>query len=434
MPIQQSVGWVALAVGLFGLLTSTVFLGLVAAGVVRFCAGRRQQESALRSLNQPLPPVSMFKPLHGSEPGLEENLRGFYRQAGDEAGTAASGPVAPESSSPQPSTPQSSTPQPATPQLSPPRFEMMFCARRIDDPGLQIAASVASEFPRIPTKIVTSGEPWAANAKVCSMAKMAEAAGHDVWVISDSDVRVGHGYLSAVAAPFLDPQVGAVTCLYRGVAEEGGIWARLEAVGMSIEMSSGVVVANLLEGMRFVLGPTMAVRRECVDAMGGFDSMGQYCSDDFILGDRVAAQGRTVVLSGYTIDHIVLNVSFVNSVKHQVRWMKSTRMSRPKGHFGTALTFGTPFGLLALFGALLLGRPWLGVALLAFSVAGRMLQAWMIGRFVVRERQLWRTMLLFPVRDLMGFFFWAMSYGSRRIVWRGELFELGVDGVMRPVR
>ncbi len=415
---QQFAGWLALGAGLFGLLTSTVYLGLVAAGVVRFSAARRQQQSALRSLNQPLPPVTLFKPLHGTEHNLAENLRSFYLQSrqqgtqGREQGTEA--------------------PVPGLEAPAPP-FEIMFCARRIDDPGLQIAASVASEFPSIPTRIVTSGEPWAANAKVCSMAKMAEAAGHDIWIISDSDVRVGPGYLAAVAAPFLDPRVGAVTCLYRGVAAQGGIWARLEAVGMSIEMSSGVVVANLLEGMKFVLGPTMAVRRECVDAMGGFNTMGQFCSDDFILGDRVAAQGSTVVLSGHVIDHIVLNDTFLNSVKHQVRWMKSTRMSRPKGHFGTSLTFATPFGLLSFLGALLLGRYLLGASLLAFSIAGRMLQAWMIGYFVVRERKLWRTMLLFPLRDLMGFFFWAASYGSRRIVWRGELFELGVDGVMRPV-
>lgn len=398
---QYLAGWLALATGLFGLLTSTVFLGLVAAGVRRFRAGRRQQEAALHAEGAPSPRVSMFKPLHGAEPDLEENLRGFYRQD--------------------------------LPDTGAPGFEMLFCARKIDDPGLQIAAKVAAEFAGVRTKIVTSGEPWAANAKVCSLAKMAEVAAYDLWIISDSDVRVGPGYLRAVAAPFRDPQVGAVTCLYRGVAKEGGLWARLEAVGMSIEMSSGVVVANLLEGMRFVLGPTMAVRRECVEQMGGFGIMGQYCADDFILGDRIAAQGLTVVLSGYVIDHIVLNASFVNSVKHQVRWMKSTRMSRPKGHFGTALTFGTPFGLLALAGASMLGMPWFGAAMLAFSVAGRMLQAWTIGRFVVQERELWRICLLFPARDLMGFFFWAMSYGSRRIVWRGELFELGQAGVMRPV-
>ena len=392
--------WLVLAGGLFGLLTSSVFLGLVVAGVLRFCAEACAQLAALRADDAAgiVPPkVSLLKPLHGAELELEANLRGFFEQD------------------------------------YPAAYEVLFCARTISNAGLQVAAKVAAAYPHIPTKIVTSGEPWAANAKVCSLGKMAEVAAYDIWVISDSDVRVGPEYLREVVSPFRDAQVGAVTCLYRGVAAEGGLWSRLEAVGMSVEMASGVVVANRLEGMQFVLGPTMAVRRACVDRMGGFGVMGAYCADDFVLGNRVAANGSTVVLSGHGIDHIVLNESFVDSVKHQVRWMKSTRFSRPKGHFGTSLTFGTPFGIAACAGAWMLGMPWLAVGALVFSVAGRMFQAWLVGRFVVRERTLWRTVLLFPLRDLMGFFFWVMSYSSREILWRGEVYELGDKGVMRKV-
>ena len=116
---------------------------------------------------------------------------------------------------------------------------------------------------------------------------------------------------------------------------------------MSVEMTTGVLTANLLEGMKFALGPTMAVRRRCVEAMGGFGVLGPYCSDDFLLGEKVAAQGQTVVLSHHVIDHIILNLSFAASLRHQTRWMKSTRFSRPLGHLGTALTFSLPFGILA---------------------------------------------------------------------------------------
>ncbi|MHB1020956.1 MAG: bacteriohopanetetrol glucosamine biosynthesis glycosyltransferase HpnI [Acidobacteriaceae bacterium] len=395
MDVFLFINWGLLALGLFGLLTSTVFLGLAVAGILRFRTQARAQRAVLAAESF-LPKVSLLKPLHGAEPGLEQHLRGFFEQ-------------------------------------DYPQYELLFCARTEADAGLQIACRLAAEYPHITTKIVTSGEPWAANAKACSLVKMADAAAHDIWIISDSDVRVEPEYLRAVVSPFREPKVGAVTCLYRGVAAEGGIWSMLEAVGMSIEMTSGVVIANMLEGMQFTLGPTMAVRRECVEKMGGFGTLGVYCADDFVLGNCVAAQGRTVVLSEHVIDHIVLNESFVDSIKHQVRWMKSTRFSRPKGHFGTCLTFATPFGLLACAGALLLGMPWLGVGALAFSVIGRMLQAWLVGRFVVQERTLWRTMLLFPVRDLMGFFFWAMSYSSRKILWRGEVYELLAEGVMRKV-
>jgi ceramide glucosyltransferase len=198
-----------------------------------------------------------------------------------------------------------------------------------------------------------------------------------------------------------------------------------------VEMAAGVLVAEWMEGMQFALGPTMAVRRECVDEIGGFGTLGRYCADDFVLGKRIAANGHKVVLSHHVIDHIVLNESFSRSIQHQIRWMKSTRFSRPMGHLGTALTFSVPFGLLAFAMSILLGMPQLGLAALAWSVISRMLLAAMVGGGVVGEGNLPRTVILYPLRDLMGFLFWAASYANNRILWRGEIFELLRDGVMR---
>jgi ceramide glucosyltransferase len=225
--------------------------------------------------------------------------------------------------------------------------------------------------------------------------------------------------------------VGAVTCLYRGVADEG-LWSKLEAAGMSIEMTSGVLVANMVEGMKFALGPTMAVRRKCVDEMGGFGRLGPYCSDDFLLGNWVAARGHEVVLSDHVIDHVILNLSFKTSIRHQVRWMRSTRFSRPKGHFGTSLTFAVPFGCIAFVAALRLDLPHLAWLLLGWSIVARMVMAAVVGSAVIRERHLLRTTLLYPLRDLMGFFFWAASYIDNHVVWRGQVYRLAKDGLMLP--
>jgi ceramide glucosyltransferase len=200
---------------------------------------------------------------------------------------------------------------------------------------------------------------------------------------------------------------------------------------MSIEMTAGVLVANMLEGMQFALGPTMAVRSSCVQEMGGFRVLGQFCADDFLLGNMVAAMGHRVVFSQHVIDHIVLNTGFKDSMRHQVRWSKSTRFSRPKGHLGTSLTFSMPFALLACVAALFLHWPWVAVATLAWGIVTRMLLAAIIGAAVVKERSLARTMLLFPLRDLMGFCFWVASYGSNMILWRGEKYTLENGGYMR---
>jgi ceramide glucosyltransferase len=402
-------GWAMLALGGFGLLTSTVFLGMVLIGAMRFRREARRQDAALASQPKFLPAVSLLKPLHGLEAGLEGNLRGFYEQDYLRHAVANGDSAMVNGVS---------------------RVEVLFCARTEADPGLMLARRVAADYPEITTRFCTSGEPWAANAKVCSLVTMAKVATHDLWVISDSDVRVVPEYLRRVVLPFANERVGCATCLYRGVVAEGGIWSRLEAVGMTIEMSSGVCAASLIEPMQFALGPTMVARRECVAAIGGFEATEDYCADDFVLGNWIAREGWEVVLIGHAIDHMVLYAGFVDSIKHQVRWMKSTRFSRPKGHFGTSLTFGVPFGLLSLAGGLLLGRPVLAWSLFAVSVLGRSLQAWVVGKYVVRKRRIWPTMALYPIRDLMGMMFWALSYTNNRILWRGEMYELIEDGRM----
>ena len=404
------VEWALLIFGLFGLITSSVFLGMVLVGAQRFRREAVRQDVRLRERPEFLPAISLFKPLHGDEVALEANLRTFFEQDYLEHVARAGG---------------------ATVEDGVSRVEVLFCARNAADEGLEIARRVAAEYPAITARFVTSGEPWAANAKVCSLAEMAKAATHDLWVISDSDVRVTPDYLRRVVLPFEDERVGCATCLYRGVVLKGGLWSQLEAVGMTIEMSSGICADSLVEPVQFALGPTMVTRRACVDEVGGFESMADYCADDFVLGNWIARNGYKVVLSGHAIDHMVLQADFVDSMKHQVRWMKSTRFSRPMGHFGTGLTFGVPFGVMAWAGALLLGMPVLGWCVLLGSVLGRSVQAWVVGTYVVRERRVWAAMVLFPVGDLIGPLIWGLSYASNRIQWRGEVYELVDGGRMR---
>ncbi len=384
-----------LGLGCFGLLTSTIFTAMVFTGVWRFVRMRKPCGRAGGSSF--FPPVTLLKPLHGAEPDLEAHLVTFFQQ-------------------------------------DYPKYEILFCARHPEDAGLQIAQRVAARFPHIPVQFLTTGEPKYINAKVHSMERMEAAAHYDLFVISDSDVRVRPEYLREIIAPFVDPKVGMLTCVYRGVAADSGIWSRLEAAGMSVEMTSGVLVADLTEGMKFALGPTMIVRRECVAEIGGFGVLGDYCADDFLLGNLVAERGHTVVLSEHVIDHIVINERFVSSVKHQVRWMKSTRFSRPLGHLGTVLTFSVPFGILAAAAALTLRSHWLALGLFAWSVLSRSAMAVVVGAVVVGEQNLLRLGVLYPFRDLLGFFYWVASYFSDKIVWRGEIYQLVEGGRMRSTK
>jgi|HubBroStandDraft_1064217.scaffolds.fasta_scaffold03394_2 ceramide glucosyltransferase len=388
---------IVFGLAVFGLITSTVFTGMVLAAVAGYLRDRRVL-AAMPVDGGFSPALSVFKPLAGAEPDLEAHLATFFEQ--DYAD-----------------------------------YEILFCARSASDAGLEAARRVAAKYPHIPAKFFsTGGQPPYINDKAISLELMEKNAAHGILVISDSDVRVTPDYLRAVAMPFVQERVGGMCCPYRGVAGQGGLWARLEAVGMSVEMTSGVLVARMMEGMQFTLGPTMAFRRETIRKMGGFKVTADYCADDFILGNETYKLGETVVLSHHAIDHMVLNSRFMASMKHQVRWMKSTRFSRPKGHFGTAVTFSMPFGLLAWAEAAFMGHPWWGLALFAWAVATRLVLSIAVGRKVVRDPSWFGLLVLYPIRDLMGFFFWLASYTGSTILWRGQVYELLPGGKMRAVK
>jgi ceramide glucosyltransferase len=395
--------YVLLVLAVLGLLTSTGFAAIVLWAVPGYLKERRLALARMRERPGFAPPLTLLKPLHGAEPGLEGYLETFFEQEY-------------------------------------PEYEILFCTRSPEDAGLAIARKVAARYPNIPAKFLsTNGQPDYINAKAASMELMESAAAHEIMVISDSDVRVTPDYLRAVALPFADPQVGGMTCPYRGVAALGtgkgvGLWARLEAVGMSVEMTAGVLAARAMEGMQFVLGPTMAFRRETIRRIGGFKVTADYCADDFVLGNETFKHGEQIVLSHHAIDHMVINADFLDSMKHQVRWMKSTRFSRPAGHFATSLSFSMPFGILGLVSGLALGHPYWGLALLGWAVATRLALSCAVGRAVVGDRSWFSLLILYPIRDLLGFGFWVAGYWGKKVLWRGRVFELLPGGRMRAAK
>ena len=374
----------ALAVAVAGTLSSAVFLGLALLGVIRFHAEARRQ---LRSIPDDayLPPVSVLKPVHGLEAQLEKNIESFFLQ-------------------------------------DYPGYEILFAADEADDAALEVVRAVCARYPQIPSRVLITGAPWP-NPVVHSFHCMAQVAEHDILVTTDSDVEVSPTYLREIVPPMLDPHVGMVTCVYRG-KNVAGFWSGLTAIGMSVEMTAGVLVANLLEGMKFGLGPTSVVRKDSLASIGGYNALKDYIAYDFAIGNLIAEQGYRVVLSGHIIDHIVNQKSLSRMWQNQLRWAQSTRYSRPKGHFGSGLIFAMPYGLLGFISAALLGRWGIGIFLLAVAVLNRLIEAWMVGWTVVRDPQARSAPWLYPLRDLLGFFVWFASYLNLRYVWRDSRFEL----------
>jgi ceramide glucosyltransferase len=373
-----------LGVALIGTLSSSVFLALALMGVIRFRRDASQQLHAIPG-DAHLPPVSVLKPVHGLEAQLKENIESFFRQ-------------------------------------DYPTFEILFASDRADDPALEVVREITARYPHIRCRVLVVNPPWP-NPVVYAFHSMAEAATHEILVTADSDVQVSSNYLREVVAPLLDPQVGMVTCVYRG-KNVAGFFSGLTAIGMSVEMTAGVLVANLLEGMKFGLGPTTVVRKDSLARIGGYAALQDYMAYDFAIGNLIAKAGYRVVLSGHIIDHVVNQKSFRHMWQNQLRWAQTTRYSRPKGHFGTGLIFSMPYGVLGFIACAGLGHWGVGAILLSLAVLNRLVEAWLVGWMVVRDPHVRRAPWLYPLRDLLGFVVWFASYLNLRYVWRDGRFEL----------
>jgi ceramide glucosyltransferase len=386
---------IGLGIALFGLLTSTVFLALVLFATLRFKRKSAAYARQAASTDQrSLPPVSIFKPVHGMEARLEENLRSFFEQ-------------------------------------DYPEFEIFIGARTSDDPSMTIARKLQAEYPHVKSRLMFSGPPEWPNAKVFTLDKMIAQSQTEYIVTSDSDVRVGRDFLRNVIPPLLDRKLGLVTCLYVGDPTVD-FWSRLEALGMSVEMPSGVVVADMLEGIRFALGPAVAFRRDSLEAIGGIAATADYYSDDYVLGEKIWRAGYKVIFSHYFVHHVLTPRPFTRTLGDQLRWMKSTRHSRPWGHIGTGLTFAMPFAFLGLVAGYGLGRPELAWGLFAVGYLNRVIQSLGVGWGLLQDRQAISLCWLYPLRDLQGFAVWVASYLSHDFYWRGEHYTFSEEGRIIP--
>jgi len=384
-----------LAIAVLGFCTSTIFLLMVLGAAIRWRRGAlAAQKVAAATSETSLPGVTVFKPVHGMEAELEENLESFFRQ-------------------------------------NYPAFDIVLGAREANDAGLQVAERVRERYPQIKSHIVVSGPPAWPNAKVFSLSKMIPLSGNDYFVISDSDVRVSPDFLRDVIPTLLDKRIGLVTCPYRGVPA-GDFWSTLEALGMSVEMPSGVTVADMLEGIRFALGPAVALRRDTLDKIGGIAATADYYSDDFVLGNLIWAAGYKVVFSHHIIQHVLTPRSLKRTLGDQLRWMKSTRFSRPLGHVGTGLTYAVPFGILGLAAGVATGHSALGIGLFAATLVNRVIQSMAVGWGVIGDRRALYLSWLYPVRDFLGFLTWVGSFGSRTFFWRGETYKFSKGGRIIP--
>jgi len=341
-----------------------------------------------------LPPVTVLKPLCGTEPGLYEHLRSFCQQ-------------------------------------DYPEFQVVFGVGDANDPALQVAGRLRAEFPALAIDVVVDARQHGHNRKISSLINMLKYARHDMLVMADSDAFVGPDYLTQVTVPLLDAKVGLVTCLYEGEPTQL-IWSRLGAMYINEWYMPSVLLAWLFGHENYVSGQTLCLRRATLQAIGGLRAIANHLADDYELGQLVRRLGLRIVLSSYRLKAEHHEPTLESLVRHELRWMRTLYVLKPRSFRFIFFTFSLPLALLGLL--LVLGaETFTTTALALFQLT---LLARLALHFIHRMhggRPLLADLWLLPVRDLLICWVWCRSFFTSRFTWRGSDFGVDADGIMRKL-
>lgn len=353
--------------------------------------------AALKNMRAPAPPlgagdcarpISVLKPLHGAEPRLYENLRSFCQQTH-------------------------------------PNYQLIFGVREPQDPAIAVVHRLRAEFPQLAIDLVVDPRVHGANLKVSNLLNMLPLARHDWLVLADSDISVPADYLSRVTAPLADSGVGIVTCLYYGVPQDG-FWSRLGCLFIDDWFAPSVRLSHASGSTRFAFGSTIALRREALQTIGGFEALRDTLADDFWLGELTRQAGLRTVLSDLVVGTEVSETRLTELWAHELRWLRTIRAIAPGGFAMSFVCFTWPVSLLGLTLAPSTLSVWLAMAAGSARVA-----RFFLGREARRLSMPWYEVLLTPFRDLLLLLEWAVALTSWRVKWRGQVLHAHKDRPMR---
>ena len=356
---------------------------LAAAALTRRFARRADAARSDRSS------VTILKPLCGLEIDLRENLASFCRQD-------YGAPV-----------------------------QIIFGAQSNLDPAISVFKELRSQFPDSNMRLVIDDRQHGANRKISNLINMARFVEHDVLVLADSDISVEPDYLQRLCGALQQPNVGLVTCLYRG-KYIGTLWSRLGCMSMEFHFLPSIIVGLALGLASPCLGPTIALRRETLSSIGGFEAFADQLADDYAIGAAVTKLGRRIEIPSFLITQNCPERSFSELFRHELRWARTVFRIDPIGFIGAGVTHAFP---LAIIAALLGGFGFRGCALVAFALACRLwLQAGVARAFDLQTASL----LLAPLSDMVSFFVYIACFFGSRVDWRGHSYSVDRKGNMTP--
>jgi ceramide glucosyltransferase len=339
---------------------------------------------------QALAPVTVLRPLHGAPPGLEEALASSLEQD------------------------------------YPAPIQLVCGVQSQADPACDVVKALQRRFPDHDIVLVIDPHLHGANRKISNLINMMSAARHDLLVVADADIVAPRNWLSAIAQSLSESRVGGASCFYVGNGE--GRWPRLSAMGISYQFLPAAAFGTALRLARPCFGATIALTRERLREIGGFQAFSNCLADDYEIGRALRRTGYSIEYPKVLVRHLCVEKSGRALWAQESRWARTVRTVNPLGHLGSLLTHAFPFSLLA---AALLDFSPEALAGIGVVLAARLLLKAEIDDIAgLRSGPAW----LLPFRDLLSFAVFAVSLVGRVTVnWRGDRFRIGKDGAMSQV-
>jgi ceramide glucosyltransferase len=289
------------------------------------------------------------------------------------------------------------------------------------DPAVAVVAKIATQLPGC-IELHEDAQLHGPNLKMSNLSNMVERARHDVLIMIDSDIKVGPDYLERIIGELKKPDVGAVTCLYTGVAE-GGLWARFSAMAINLKFLPSAILALTLGLARPCFGATIAIRRDTLREIGGLRRFANQLWDDYAIGEAVRELGYSVAVPAHVVGHVCTEVSAGEMFARELRGARTISRIDPLGYAIGAIVH--PFALALL--AVLLGGGKAAVVIVALALISRaILCACVTYRFAIPARSWW----LLPARDIAAFAIFMLSFFGGTVVWRGRRYHVNSDGTL----
>lgn len=310
-----------------------------------------------------------------------------------------------------------------------PDYQILFGVESESEPCVSVIRTIVAEFPEKDLQLVVCPPNRGSNRKVGILKKLLAEAKHDVLVWCDSDIRIGADHLKHIVAPLHDPKVGLVCCPYRWKSPQN-VPAALESLTFSTEFIPSVLMLERLGQLKFALGASMALRRGCLEEIGGLEMIEDYLADDYELGKRITESGYRLVLTDYLVDLIHPAMSWKRTLLHQLRLVRTYKVCRPMGFFFSVLTHGTTWATVFLVAnafSALGWSVWTAVVALRIATATGLLLTHLPDFHTTGY--LW----LLPFRDWFSSLLWMLAYTGNTITWRGRSFLLTKDGKLREM-